>query len=123
MRNGMNRRVSILALAVMAGSLALGSLAAAPQTPQKAGTSQVSTQTKAPKAAVRKAKALPAEKVILNAATAEQLSALPRIGPKVAQRIVEYRTAHKGFKTVGELRNVKGVGPKVLEGLRPYLTL
>jgi len=123
MRNGMKRLVSTLALAVMAGSLTLGSLAAAAQTPEKAGKTQVSAEAKAPKAAVRKTKALASEKVNLNTATAEQLSALPRIGPKVAQRIVEYRTAHKAFKSVDELRNVKGVGPKVLEGIRPHVTL
>ncbi len=51
------------------------------------------------------------------------MSGLPHIGVKVAQRIVEYRSAHKGFKSVDELRNVKGCGPKVLERIRPYVTL
>jgi len=65
----------------------------------------------------------PAVKVSINSATAEQLEALPRIGPKTAQRIVEYRKAHKSFRTVDELLNVKGVGPKVLEKIRPHVTL
>lgn len=69
------------------------------------------------------AKKAPEGKVNLNTATVEQLQTLPKVGAKMAQRIVEYRTANKGFKTVDELRNVKGIGPKVFESLKPYLTL
>ena len=123
MKSEMRRTVSALALAVVVGSLTFGSLAAAAQTPEKSGKAQVSAEAKPTKAPARKTKALPAEKVNLNTASAAQLSALPRIGPKVAQRIVEYRTAHKAFRSVDELRNVKGVGPKVLDGIRPYVTL
>lgn len=68
-------------------------------------------------------KALPATRINVNKATVEQLQALPKIGIKVAQRIVDYRKAHKGFKTIEELRNVKGIGAKTLEGLRPYVSL
>lgn len=112
--------------ALMIGTLALGTVAAAAQTAQeKGGAGQAQAAEKAPAKAKKAPKAKLAEgtKINVNSATAEQLDQLPRVGPKVAQRIVEYRTAHKGFRTVDELRNVKGVGPKVLEAIRPYVTL
>ena len=96
----------------------------APKTDKKAKapiTRKASSKTH--KATRRHRKALPTGKINVNKATLEQLQALPRIGAKVAQRIVAYRTAHKGFKTIEELRNVKGVGAKTLDGLRPYVSL
>ena len=54
----------------------------------------------------------------INTATSEQLQTLPRIGPVMAERIIEYRQAHDRFTSVDELRNVKGVGAKTLEGIR-----
>ena len=65
----------------------------------------------------------PAGKLNINTATEEQFDSLPKIGPKVAKRIVEYRESHKSFKNVDELRNVKGIGPKVLELIRPHITV
>jgi competence protein ComEA len=56
--------------------------------------------------------------VHLGSATVEQLDALDGIGPALAARIVEYRQQHGGFKTVDELGDVPGIGPKKLEGLR-----
>ena len=55
----------------------------------------------------------------INTATAELLEQLPGIGPRTAQRIVEYREAHGRFSSVDELMNVKGIGPKKLEQIRP----
>ncbi|MEJ2366979.1 MAG: helix-hairpin-helix domain-containing protein [Acidobacteriota bacterium] len=62
-------------------------------------------------------------KVHLNKATEKDLETLPRIGPKVAQRIIKYRESHKGFKSVDELRNVRGIGQKTMAKLRPLVTL
>lgn len=50
--------------------------------------------------------------VSLNSATAEQLEALPGVGPVLAQHIVDYRAQHGGFRSVGELREVTGIGDR-----------
>lgn len=54
-------------------------------------------------------------------ATVEQLEELDGIGPTLAERIVEYREAHGGFRSVGELRDVEGIGEKRFESLRKAL--
>ena len=58
----------------------------------------------------------------VNKATVEQLADLPYIGPKRAALIVE-RRQQKPFATVEELLEVKGVGPKILEQLKPFITV
>ena len=55
------------------------------------------------------AKAAPAAKINLNTATAEQLSEVPGVGPKLAQRIVEHRQKEGSFRSVQELMNVKDI--------------
>ena len=57
----------------------------------------------------------------LNTATAAELEELPRVGPALAARIVEYRNRVGRFQNVDALTGVKGVGPAMLERLRPYL--
>ncbi|MBU4232239.1 MAG: helix-hairpin-helix domain-containing protein [Proteobacteria bacterium] len=59
----------------------------------------------------------------LNRATAEDLAAVPGLGPALAQRIVDYRKAHGPFKKIEDLREVSGVGPQNLQKLKPYLGL
>ncbi len=58
------------------------------------------------------------EPLDLNRATLEELIDLPGIGPVLAQRILEYRQAHGGFKSVDELLKIRGIGPKRLEQLK-----
>jgi competence protein ComEA len=60
-------------------------------------------------------------KLSLAAATIEQLDQLDGIGPTLAQRIVEYRDAHGGFRSVGEIGEVDGIGEKRLASLREAL--
>ena len=60
--------------------------------------------------------------VNINTATAEELQTLPRIGPAMAQRIIAWREAHGGFRSVDELDAVPGIGPSMLENLRPLVT-
>ena len=61
--------------------------------------------------------------VNINTATAEELQTLPRIGPAMAQRIIAWREAHGGFRSVDELDAVPGIGPSMLENLRPLVTV
>jgi competence protein ComEA len=62
-----------------------------------------------------------AGKVNLNTAGVEELDALPKVGPVLAQRIVDWRKEHGPFKSVEELDAVDGVGPKMLETLLPLV--
>jgi competence protein ComEA len=60
----------------------------------------------------------PAAPVNLNSATVEQLDTLDGVGPATAQKIIDYRTQHGGFRSVDDLGNVPGIGPKRLAALR-----
>ncbi|MFF0423487.1 helix-hairpin-helix domain-containing protein [Streptomyces sp. NPDC004520] len=57
----------------------------------------------------------------LNTATAEQLDGLPGVGPVLAQHIVDHRTEHGGFRSVGELREVDGIGERRFADLEPLV--
>jgi competence protein ComEA len=57
----------------------------------------------------------------VNRAPLEELIALPGIGPKTAQAILEYRAAHNGFKNLDELKNIKGISDNKLMRLEKYL--
>jgi competence protein ComEA len=61
--------------------------------------------------------------VNVNAATAEELSLLPGVGPAKAQAIIRWRTEHGAFKRVEDLNQVKGIGDKQLEKMRPHVAL
>lgn len=56
--------------------------------------------------------------VDLNAATLEQLDALPGVGPSTAQAILDYREEHGRFRSVEELLEVRGIGEAKLAALR-----
>lgn len=59
----------------------------------------------------------------LNAATVEQLDALPGVGPVLAQRIVDYRNQHAGFRSIDELQQVPGIGPSKFHDLSPLVSV
>ncbi|MEO6260411.1 MAG: helix-hairpin-helix domain-containing protein [Thermoanaerobaculia bacterium] len=61
--------------------------------------------------------------VNINTADIAQLSMLPRVGLKAAQRIVDYRTEHGPFKKSADLMQVKGFGQKSFERLSGYITV
>lgn len=59
--------------------------------------------------------------ISLNSATAVELVALPAIGPKTAELIVGFRREHGPFEHVEQLLEIKGIGLRTLEKLRPLL--
>jgi competence protein ComEA len=61
--------------------------------------------------------------VNLNTATAEQLATIPGVGPKMAERIIDYRQKNGGFKKVEDLMNVSGVGEKSFLKMKPLITV
>ena len=61
--------------------------------------------------------------VNINTASASQLDSLPGIGPAYAQRIIDYRNANGGFKSLEEIQNIKGIGPKTFEKLKNLIAI
>lgn len=63
----------------------------------------------------------PGEHIDLDRADVTDITRLPRIGPALAQRIVAWRARHGPFGSLERLDSVPGVGPAVLEAVRPYV--
>ena len=62
-------------------------------------------------------------KININTASAEELGTLPRVGPVMAQRIVDWRKEHGSFASVDELDAIDGIGPKLMESLQKLVTV
>jgi competence protein ComEA len=56
--------------------------------------------------------------ISLNSATAEQLDTLDGVGPATAAKIIAWRTQHGGFRSVADLGQVPGIGPKKLAAIK-----
>jgi competence protein ComEA len=65
----------------------------------------------------------PQAPVSLNSATAEQLDTLDGVGPATASKILEYRRQHGGFRSIDDLGEIPGIGPKRLAALRGKVQL
>lgn len=61
--------------------------------------------------------------VNINTADSAKLELLPRVGPAVADRIVDYRKQNGPFKSAEDLMQVRGIGEKTFNLLKPYITL
>ena len=58
----------------------------------------------------------------INTADAATLYLLPGIGTQLAQRVIEYRTRHGSFESIERLQDVKGIGRRTVQHLRPFAT-
>jgi competence protein ComEA len=66
---------------------------------------------------------LAATQISLNRATQAELEALPGVGPALASRMIDWRTANGGFKKKEDLLNVSGIGDKLFAGIKNQVTL
>ena len=83
----------------------------------QSGAAQV--QEAAPSAAPR----VQPELIDLNTATAMELDTLPGVGPRTAERILEYRREHGGFERIEDLMDVRGIGERTFLRLKPLVTV
>ncbi|MBM2820362.1 MAG: competence protein ComEA, competence protein ComEA [Candidatus Berkelbacteria bacterium] len=63
------------------------------------------------------------DKININTATVEELDSLPNIGPARSADIIAYREQNAGFKTIEEIKNIKGIGDKSFESLKDLITI
>ena len=66
---------------------------------------------------------MPSERIDLNAATSVELETLPGVGPRTAERILEYRREHGRFERIEDLMDVRGIGERTFLRLRPLVTV
>jgi comEA protein len=65
----------------------------------------------------------PKAKININTAGQAELESLPRIGPKVAQRIIDYRNQNGNFKKIEDIMKVKGIGEKLFAQIKDLITV
>lgn len=122
------RAALILALLALAGAGVR--LATAPRSGppgevtlhRASGPARGSLQETARRAARLAEPLTPGERVDLDHADVTEITRLPRVGPALAQRIVAWRDTHGPFTSLARLDSVPGVGPKLLDALRPFVS-
>ena len=111
------QRTGIGALGVLLAAMALASLAA--RAPDREPAEPPRPSRPPPSAALRALR--DGSPIDLDRAQAADLELLPGIGPQLAARIVEHRERHGPFRSLDALMEVRGIGPRTIERLRPVL--
>ncbi|MCU9814001.1 helix-hairpin-helix domain-containing protein [Paraclostridium sp. AKS73] len=63
------------------------------------------------------------KKININSASKEDLDSLPGVGDVTAQKILDYREENKEFKSIDEIKNVKGIGENKFNDLKDYICI
>ncbi len=123
------RAALLLASLALAGAGVRFLLSPSPQSPP--GDVQLQSPSPSPGAGLREtarraaslARPLaPGERIDLDRADVTEITRLPRVGPALALRIVAWRTQHGAFGSLERLDSVPGIGPKLLDAIRPFVT-
>lgn len=86
-------------------------------------TTTASTNTTSTTTSPSSKKTVATQSININEAALSELETLPGIGAAYAQRIIDYRNANAGFKSIDQIQNVKGIGPKTFEKLKDLITI
>ena len=65
----------------------------------------------------------PVKRININEASAGELSGLPGVGEKIAERIIEYRIKNGNFRSVDDLQHIKGIGKKMFAKIKPFVEI
>jgi competence ComEA-like helix-hairpin-helix protein len=121
--------LSVLALAGAGVRYGLAPHAAAPGDVELLTAADTTTHSsgsglqRTARAAARLARPLvPGDRIDVDRADVTEITRLPRVGPALAQRIVAWRAEHGPFGSLERLDSVPGVGPRLVEALRPFVT-
>jgi len=123
------RAALLLALLALAGAGVRFFLSPSPDSPP--GDIQLQSATPSRGAALRETARraaqlarplLPGERIDVDRADVSEITRLPRVGPALAQRIVAWRNEHGPFGSLNRLDSVSGVGPKLLDAIRPFVS-
>ena len=123
------RAALLLACLALAGAAVRYALSPSPSSPP--GDVQLQSPTPSPGAGLRETARraaqlsrplAPGERIDLDRADVTEITRLPRVGTALAQRIVAWRTEHGLFGSLARLDSVPGIGPKLLEAIRPWVT-
>ena len=94
----------------------------APEAPEEPETPEAPEEPAAPEETETEPDGM-ASRVNLNTADAAALESLPGIGPALAQRIIDYRTANGPFQTTAEIQDVRGIGAGIYEKIKDSITV
>jgi competence protein ComEA len=122
------RAALLLACLALAGAAVRFALSPSPASPP--GDVQLQSPSPSPGAGLRETARraaqlsrplAPGERIDLDHAEVTEITRLPRVGPALAQRIVAWRTEHGPFGSLTRLDSVPGIGPKLLDAIRPFV--